>query len=89
MSPVSSSFYGLSTSCSSMSSNSFVDDDETSEFGFQYSSTTMSTSPPPQPMHPSSLPIPCPNAESNILEREAEECQTEMYNRSTWNMYNR
>jgi len=54
-----------------------------------YSIEEIDTNPPAQQMHPSSLPIPCPNADRNIEEREAEECQTEIYNRATWNMYNR
>ena len=36
-----------------------------------------------------SMPIPCPNAQLNLEEREAETHLVEMYNQSTWAMYHR
>jgi len=41
-----------------------------------------------RPYTPSN-PIPCPNADLYIEEKKEEECLAEMYDRSTWNMYNR
>ena len=42
-----------------------------------------------RPFPTSSNPIPCPNADLNIEEKREEDSLAEMYNRSTWNMYNR
>ena len=44
---------------------------------------------PPSRIHSSPIPIPCHNTAKNEEDREAEERLTDMYNRATWDMYNR
>jgi len=72
-------------------SNSFesADDEEKRNAIIAERSSSYATTKSLQRHYTPSNPIPCPNADLYIEERKEEECLAEMYDRSTWNMYNR